>query len=73
MTTTHTPLYLRADELRAGDILPDVSRQPIRRVFVTPRSHVLITFKGTEFKRHTRYGGREYGFECFRVERPITT
>lgn len=70
--TAYTPLYLRADELLAGDILPDISRQPIDRIIITPRSHALITFKGTEFKRHTRYGGDGYGFECFRVERPVT-
>lgn len=63
-------LYLRADEIKAGDRLPDVSRFPVSRVIVDPRSHVTFRFTGTEFNRTARYGGPDYGFECFRVERP---
>ncbi|AXH50164.1 hypothetical protein SEA_MUSETTA_4 [Microbacterium phage Musetta] len=62
-------LYLRADEIKPGDILPDVSRSTVTRVIVDPRSHVTFRFNGTEFTRTARYGGSEYGYECFRVER----
>lgn len=64
-----TPLYLRADEIKKGDILPDVSRFPVTRVVVDPRSHVTFRFEGTEFTRTARYGGEGYGYECFRVLR----
>lgn len=63
-------LYLRADEIKPGDILPDVSRSTVTRVIVDPRSHVTLRFDGTEFTRTARYGGPDYGYECFRVERP---
>lgn len=61
--------YLRADEIEIGDTLPDVSRSPVSRVIVDPRSHVTLRFSGTEFTRTARYGGEGYGYECFRVER----
>ena len=63
------PLYLRADEIKPGDILTDVSRFPVTRVIVDPRSHVTFRFSGTEFTRTARYGGDEYGYECFQVLR----
>ncbi|WNO25900.1 hypothetical protein SEA_ASEGATO_118 [Microbacterium phage ASegato] len=62
-------LYLRADEIKPGDILPDVSRSPVARVITVPYSHVTFRFNGTEFTRTARYGGNAYGYECFRVER----
>lgn len=65
-------LYLRADEIKLGDILPDVSRSTVARVIVDPHSHVTIRFSGTEFTRTARYGGPDYGYECFRVERAVT-
>ena len=67
--TPRTSLYLRADEVKPGDILPDVSRFAVSRVIVDPRSHVTFRFTGTEFTRTARYGGPEYGYECFRVLR----
>lgn len=60
-------LYLRADEIKPGDILPDVSRFPVTHVIVDPRSHITIRFDGTEFTRTARYGGPEYGYECFQA------
>lgn len=66
-----TPLYLRADEIKAGDILPDVSRFPVTRVIIDPRSHVTFRFAGTEFTRTARYGGEGYGYESFRVLRAV--
>lgn len=62
-------LYLRADEIKPGDILPDVSRSAVTRVLTVPYSHVTFRFDGTEFTRTARYGGNAYGYECFRVER----
>lgn len=64
-------LYLRADEIKSGDILPDVSRTPVATVrkTVNDAGHpVYITFPHG-FVRVARYGGKEYGYECFRVER----
>ncbi|UVK62422.1 hypothetical protein SEA_YUMA_117 [Microbacterium phage Yuma] len=62
-------LYLRADEIKPGDILPDVSRSPVARVIVFPHEGVRFTFTGTGYMRYASYGGAEYGYECFRVER----
>ncbi|QDH92155.1 hypothetical protein SEA_PHILLYPHILLY_113 [Microbacterium phage PhillyPhilly] len=62
-------LYLRADEIKSGDILPDVSRMPVSHAIVDPHSHVTFRFTGTEYTRHASYGGPDYGYECFRVER----
>ena len=69
--TPHTSLYLRADEVKPGDILPDVSRSPVSHVIVDPRSHVTFRFTGTELTRTARYGGPEYGYECFYVLRAV--
>lgn len=63
-------LYLRADEIKPGDLLTDVSRFPVTRVIVHPNSHVMFRFQGTEFTRTARFGGPEYGYECFQVFRP---
>ena len=69
--TPRTSLYLRADEVKPGDILPDVSRFAVSRVIVDPRSHVTFRFAGTEFTRTARCGGPEYGYECFLVLRAV--
>ena len=66
-----TPLYLSADEIKQGDILPGVSRFPVARVIIDPRSHVTFRFERTEFTRTARYGGEGYGFECFFVLRSV--
>ena len=66
-----TPLYLSADEIKQGDILPDVSRFPVARVIIDPRSHVTFRFERTEFTQTARYGGEGYGFECFYVLRVV--
>ena len=66
-----TPLYLSADEIKQGDILPGVSRFPVARVIIAPRSQVTLRFKRTEFTRIARYGGEGYGFECFFVLRAV--
>lgn len=66
-------LYLRADEIKIGDILPDVSRTPVveySRDLDTPNAPVHLTFANL-FTRTARYGGAEYGYECFRVERAV--
>lgn len=63
-------IYLRADEIKPGDVLPDVSRQPVSRVIVdTENGSALIRFEGTEFSHTARHGGPGYGFECFSVKR----
>ena len=65
--------YLRADEIKIGDILPDVSRTPIvecSRDLDVPDAPVRLTF--ARFTRTARHGGPGHGYECFRVERPVT-
>lgn len=64
-------LYLRADEIDPGDILPDVSRA---RVVSTGKTlddggHPIIIRMANGYVREARYGGPDYGYECFRVER----
>ena len=66
--------YLRADEIKIGDILPDVSRTPIveySRDLDVPNAPVQFTFANM-FTRTARHGGPGYGYESFRVERPVT-
>lgn len=62
-------LYLSADEIQPGDILPDASRFPVSRVIVHPGSHVRVTFCDTTFTRDYPYGGPSYGFVAVRVGR----
>lgn len=64
-------LYLRADEIKPGDILPDVSHKPVTSAhkLKTDDGHGSIRFRMGAFVRDARYGGAEYGYECFRVER----
>lgn len=64
-------LYLRADEIKPGDILPDVSRTPVVAIGRTldDGGHPIVLTFATMFTRTARFGGAEYGYECFRVER----
>lgn len=66
-------LYLRADDIKPGDRLPDVSRFPVSAVKFCPMptggGFMRINFDGTDFTRRAFDGGPEYGFECFRVDR----
>lgn len=66
-------LYLRADEIKLGDILPDVSRTPVVAIGRTPddAGHPVVLTFANMFTRAARYGGAEYGYECFRVERAV--
>ena len=70
-------LYLRADEIRPGDILPDVSRFPVATVkrcpMLTGPDFIHLSFQGAHFTRRAFDGGPGYGFECFRVERAVET
>lgn len=61
-------LYLSADELRSGDMLPTKSRWPVETVTVVPGSHVTVTHLNG-FNWHTLYGGPEFGFGAVHVER----
>lgn len=68
------PLYLRADEIKLGDYLPDVSRWPvvaIGRTVGDDTAPIVFTMGGAGYVRIARHGGSEYGYECFRVSRPI--
>ena len=66
--------YLRADEIKIGDILPDVSRTPIVAIGRTPddAGHPVTFTFANMFTRTARHGGPGYGYESFRVERPVT-
>lgn len=61
-------LYIPANEVKPGDILIKVSRFPVARK-VENLPTIMFTFKGTEYKRHTSYGGPDFGWECFYVKR----
>lgn len=61
--------YEPADTIKPGDILPDVSRQPVATVVMFPHEGVRVTFSGTSFIRHFPYGGPNFGFPAVRIER----
>lgn len=63
-------IYIPADEIRRGDILPDVSRHPVTGVVVFPNESARLTFGGGAFIRHFSHGGPDFGFPAVRVERP---
>lgn len=69
MTTTTEYLYLNADEVRRGDILPDKSRWPVEAVIVVPGSHVTVSHL-SGYVWHARHGGPDFGFGAVRAERP---
>lgn len=60
--------YLSADEVRAGDMLPDKSRWPVAAVAVVPNSHVTVVHEGG-YTWHAAHGGVGFGFRAVRVER----
>ena len=63
------PLYLTADHVRPGDILPDVSRLAVTGVVTFPHESVRVVFGGGEFIRHFPYGGPNFGYPAVRIER----
>ena len=67
MSTIH---YEPADTITRGDILPDVSRQPVSRVTVFPYESVRVVFGGGEYIKHFPYGGPDFGYPAVRIERP---
>ena len=69
MTTTTEYLYLSADELRSGDMLPKKSRWPVETVTIVPGSHVTVTHGGAGYIWHARHGGPDFGFGAVHVER----
>lgn len=63
-------LYVQADEILPGDILPDVSRFVVASVDVYP-SEVYLTFEGTSWTHSPKpfsYGDK-VRYAAFRVER----
>ena len=67
MSTFH---YSPADQIKRGDILPDVSRHPVSGVVVFPHESVRVVFGGGEYVRHFPYGGPDFGYPAVRIERP---
>ena len=67
MSTFH---YAPADQIKRGDILPDVSRHPVSGVVIFPRESVRVVFGGGEYVRHFPYGGPDFGYPAVRIERP---
>lgn len=64
-----TPLYLPVDQVRPGDVLPEISRTPVAAVTVFPHESVRLVFEGG-YITHRPYGGVDYGYPAVRVERP---
>ena len=63
-------LYEPADQIKRGDILPDVSRHPVSGVVTFPHESVRVVFGGGEYVRHFPYGGPDFGYPAVRIERP---
>lgn len=64
------PLYLPADQIKRGDILPDKSRSVVTSVVVFPRESVRVTHGGGQYTWHAPYGGPDFGYAVVRIERP---
>lgn len=61
--------YETVDNIRPGDILPDVSRFPVSKVITHPFSHIRIMFKDTTFIKDYPYGDANFGWPSARFER----
>ena len=62
-------MYRPANEIKPGDILPEISREPVARVIILPNESILITFRGTSFTKRFYHGGPDYGWPGVSIER----
>lgn len=75
-TTTHDPAvtprttaFQTADSIQVGDLLPEVSRQPVSNVVVFPHESVRVVFGGGEYVRHFPWGGPDFGYPAVTIAR----
>ena len=65
-----TAIYLPADQIKPGDILPDVSRRPVTGASIFLNESARVTFGGGACLKWFLHGGPDYGYPAVRIERP---
>jgi len=64
-------MHRPANEIKPGDILPEISRSTVSRVIIFPNENVRGQFADTDRPRFFPYGGPDYGWPTVSIERGI--